>query len=119
MKTLMADESVDFRIVRALRNKNYVVDAIVELNPGISDDEILEIATESEALLLTEDKDFGELTFRLRKRNKGIILIRMSELPIESRILKLNEVLDKYLQSLEDKFTVISSNKVRIREQKQ
>jgi predicted nuclease of predicted toxin-antitoxin system len=118
MKKFLADESVDFRIVRSLRNDGYEVEAIVELNPSISDDEVLKMAIELEAILLTEDKDFGELTFRLRKPNKGIILIRMSGLPIESRIQKLKEVLEKYLQELSGKFTVISSKKVRIRDQK-
>lgn len=118
MKKFLADESVDFRIVRSLRNDGYEVEAIVELTPSISDDEILKMAIELEAIWLTEDKDFGELTFRLRKPNKGIILIRMSGLPIESRIQKLKEVLGKYLHELSDKFTVISSKKVRIRNQK-
>lgn len=118
MKKLLADESVDFRIVKSLRNNGYEVATIVELEPSIIDDEVLKIAIDRKAILLTEDKDFGELTFRLRKKNSGIILIRMGELPIESKIQKLKEVFDKYIHELSGKFTVISAAKVRIREQK-
>ena len=52
MKKFLADESVDFRIVRSLRNDGYEVEAIVELTPSISDDEILKMAIELEAIWL-------------------------------------------------------------------
>jgi len=39
-------------------------------------------------LLITEDKDFGELTFRLRLNHCGVLLIRLSDLP---RLLFVNE----------------------------
>jgi predicted nuclease of predicted toxin-antitoxin system len=102
--------------VKSLRNDGYEIEAIVELDSGVNDDDVLKMATELEAILLTEDKDFGELTFRLQKPNKGIILIRMSGEPIENKIKKLKEVLEKHLEELSGKFTVISSQKVRIRD---
>ena len=116
MKKFLADESVDFRIVKTMRKDSCEIEAIVELEPGIDDDDVLKMAMELEAILLTEDKDFGELTFRLQKPNKGIILIRMSGEPIETRIKKLKETFKKHLNELSGKFTVITSNKVRIRD---
>ena len=88
MKKFLADGSVDFRIVKSLRSDGFEIEAIVELTPSINDDEVLKMAMDLEAILLTEDKDFGELTFRLQKPNRGIILIRMSGEPIESKIKK-------------------------------
>lgn len=118
MKKFLADESVDFRIVKSLRNDGYQIEAIVELEPGIDDDDVLKMAIELEAILLTEDKDFGELTFRLQKPNKGIILIRMSGDPIEDKVKKLKEIFKIHLNEFSGKFTVITSTKVRIRDQK-
>ena len=119
MKRFIADESVDFRIVKSLRGEGYEVKAIVEINPGITDDEVLQIANELESILLTEDKDFGELTFRFKKPNKGIILIRMIGVPIEERIAKIKSVISNYIDQLEDSFTIITSNKIRIKKQKE
>lgn len=65
MKRFLADESVDFRIIKSLRGK-YDVQAVIEIHAGITDEEVLQLANHMEALLLTEDKDFGELTFRLK-----------------------------------------------------
>lgn len=115
MKKILADESVDFRIVRSLRDENYQVEAIIELNPGIRDDEVLAFANEIDAILLTEDKDFGELTYRLRKPNKGILLFRMSGESIDTKIRLLKKVLEEYGEKLGDKFTVITVKKVRMK----
>jgi len=115
MKKMLADESVDFRIVRSLREENYQVEAIIELNPGISDEEVLTLANEVDAILLTEDKDFGELTYRLKKPNKGILLFRMSGESIETKVQLLIKVLKEHGEKLADKFTVITVKKVRIK----
>lgn len=118
MKKFLADESVDFRIVRSLRDDDYEIQAIVELDPGLSDDDVLKMANDIEAILITEDKDFGELTFRLKKPNKGIILIRMSGVPIQDKIDKIKLVLQDYIDQLSDSFTIISENKIRIKHKK-
>ena len=59
----LADEGVDFRLVTALRER-YPVVSIAEENPSITDDEVLQLAVETDSVLLTEDKDFGEMVFR-------------------------------------------------------
>jgi hypothetical protein len=41
MKKILADESVDFRIVKSLRNDGYEIEAIVELDSGVNDDDVL------------------------------------------------------------------------------
>lgn len=117
-KKFIADESVDFRVVKSLRNEGFDIEAIIELDPSISDDEVLKIANKLEAILLTEDKDFGELTFRLQKPNKGIILIRMSGVKIEEKVMKIKEVITKYIDELANNFTVITQSRVRIKKQK-
>ena len=63
---LVADENVDASIVTALRGANHRVIYVRELDPGIDDAQVLEMANSYGALLLTSDKDFGELVFRQR-----------------------------------------------------
>jgi predicted nuclease of predicted toxin-antitoxin system len=73
---LLADEGVDRQIVERLRQEGYSVLYIAEMDPGISDDLVLDKANQVEALLLTADKDFGELVFR--QQVKGAINIPRS-----------------------------------------
>ena len=112
----LADENVDNRIVIALRELGYDIHAIIEMDRGISDDEVLELSNEFNAIILTEDKDFGELTYRLQKKSNGIILIRISGVDIEQKIDIIRQVLTSHLSELRNSFTVITQNKIRIKE---
>ena len=61
----IADENIDKQIVDRLRSDGHSVLYVFEMDPGISDDQVLEIANKSNALLITADTDFGELIYRL------------------------------------------------------
>ena len=82
---LLADENVDRQIVERLRHEGFDVRYIAETDAGISDDEVLDLANREESLLLTADKDFGELVFRLKKITVGVVLIRLAGLTPERK----------------------------------
>ena len=63
---IVADESVDFGIIKRLRIEGHIVFSICEEKGGIDDYEFLHIAKSKKYLLITEDKDFGELAYRLK-----------------------------------------------------
>jgi len=111
---IVADESVDFRIVIQLRQSGLTVYAIVEQKPSIKDEEVLSIANENDALLITEDKDFGELVFRLQLPHRGILLIRIAD--AQEKIESVVRTVAKYYAELLNKFSVINGNKLRIKE---
>ena len=72
----LADESCDFAVVAALRTAGYDVSAIGESNPGAKDPVVLARARSEARVLLTEDKDFGLLTYAGGQETAGVILIR-------------------------------------------
>jgi len=111
---IVADESVDFRIVVQLRNKELSVYSIMEQQPSIKDEVVLKVAHENNALLITEDKDFGELVFRLRLPHSGVLLIKIEE-PSQKIPIVVEAVVKNY-NELIGKFSVVDSNKLRIRE---
>ena len=111
---LVADESVDFRIVTALRNSGLEIYSIAERQASLRDEDVLNVAVSNDALLLTEDKDFGELVFRLRLEHKGILLIRFEEK--EKKIESIAQVILKNINELKNRFSVLSENKLRIKE---
>jgi len=113
MKSIVADESVDFRIVTELRTIGLDVCAICEEQPSIPDAIVLDIADKRNALLITEDKDFGELVFRLRLPHKGILLIRIED---RSKIALIAHTIAENYDELCGRFAVINDKKLRIRE---
>lgn len=112
---ILADESVDYRIIYYLRLQSFSVFAVIDNDAAISDSEVLKKANEQNALLITEDKDFGELVFRLKLKHKGIILLRFRHSTIEDQNEKVLETLQKYYQQLLNNFSVLSDKRLRIR----
>ena len=77
----VADENVDSAIETALRSAGHDVWYVAEEARGILDDEVLRRAADENALLLTSDKDFGDLVFRQGKSDSGVLLIRLAGVP--------------------------------------
>lgn len=72
----LADESRDFAVVRALREATFDVVAIVEHSPGATDDQVIALSVREQRVLLTEDKDFGQLVFAANRESAGVIFVR-------------------------------------------
>lgn len=113
--TLVADESVDYGIINRLRLMGISVVSISEDCSGIKDTEVLKIAAENQCLLITEDKDFGELTYRLKLAHNGILLIRLCDLARKERIELVAEIIEKYFDKLNCNFSVLNKGGLRIK----
>ncbi|MDH5681780.1 MAG: DUF5615 family PIN-like protein [Spirochaetota bacterium] len=113
--TFVADENIDKPIVEELRKDGYNVLYIQEISPGITDDEVLQLVNYEKAILITSDKDFGELAFRMKKTLNGVILTRLTGLSLTIKAILVKNTIEKHLDELAGSFTVISSDNIRIR----
>ena len=112
---LVADESVEKQIVERLRREGHDALYIAELEPGVTDDVVLRRANESNMLLVTADKDFGELVFRQGLADSGVVLLRLAGLSPEAKSEVVADVLRERESELPKAFTVVSPGMVRIR----
>ena len=110
----LADESCDFAAVRALRGDGHDVLVVSEFQQRSVDEELMELALAERRILLTEDKDFGWLTFVQQMRSPGVILIRF---PSTARSL-LGEAILRLIREhgalLEGAFVVLRPGSARI-----
>jgi len=111
----LADEGVDKPIVIALREAGFDINYILETHPGAEDEVILHLSNSEKRVLITQDKDFGELVFRLKQSHAGIVLIRLEGYTpaIKAQIVK--DLLLLHYEELENAFAVIQPNAIRIR----
>lgn len=116
---LLADEGVDRPIVEQLRQDGHSVLYIAEMSPGIADDVILAQANDMNALLLTLDKDFGELVFRQGLVYAGVVLIRLAGLQPTTKARIVTTVLQEHETEMLNAFSVITPGAVRIRKRDQ
>ncbi|HLB59057.1 MAG TPA: DUF5615 family PIN-like protein [Bdellovibrionota bacterium] len=110
----LADECCDFSVVKALRESGYDVAVMSEISKGALDKKVLEISLEEQRILITEDKDFGELVYAYQRRSIGVILLRF---PSGGRAIlskALMQLLEKNHDSIKGKFVVIQPGKIRV-----
>lgn len=111
----IADENIDTNIVQSLIEEGYTVLSIAEDFPGISDIAILELVNTHQAILLTGDKDFGELVFHRKKTAQGVVLIRIFGIPEVEKAQLVVEAFKHYAADFDKSFTVVGRNKIRIK----
>ena len=112
---LLADEGVDRQIVERLRQSGYAVQYVAEMDPGIDDATVLGRANESGAVLLTQDKDFGELAYRQNLVHNGIVLLRLAGMSPDQRAVVVFDAISQRSQEMTGAFAVVSAGHVRIR----
>ena len=111
----VADESVDLQLVEKVREDGHSIWYVAEMSPSISDDEVLQLANRLTAPLITADKDFGELVFRQRLVSHGVVLVRLSGLSPDLKADILSSAVANHQDEIAGNFSVISTNKIRIR----
>ena len=112
---IVADESLEGEILARLRQEGHDVIYVAELHPGITDQDVLKLAEREDALLLTADKDFGDITYRQRQSTLGIVLARLHTLSAEQKARRVAGVLVGHAEELTGAFTVVTAGSIRIR----
>jgi predicted nuclease of predicted toxin-antitoxin system len=93
----LADESCDFGVVRILRASGHDVLAVSEISPRLSDEDVALWARREDRVLLTEDKDFGQLAGTRTALPPAVL-----------------EIVDRLAEQLSGTFTVIQPGRVRV-----
>lgn len=112
---IIADENVDRVLIDQMRANGYEVFSIREDQPGISDKNVIQLAKSKKALIITEDKDFGELVFAHEIKNCSVIFLRYEKRNYEKIVNNVFQVLKEHYQNSGHYFITITSKQVRIR----
>ena len=111
----LADESVDRPIVDRLRRVGHDVAAIAEESPGLKDDAVLARAWLEGVVLITADKDFGELVYRRRRPHAGVLLLRLAGLGEDEKCDLVARAVAARGDDLPQAFSVLDGDALRIR----
>jgi predicted nuclease of predicted toxin-antitoxin system len=112
---LFIDESVSQAIVDRLQLDGHSLLVMRQIAPGAPDNEVLKRAVSASSVLLTEDKDFGELVYQSGQAHTGVVLIRLAGLPRQQRASLVSQCIQDREAELPNAFTVISRGGIRIR----
>ena len=114
----LVDECTGPAVAKWLRSSHHEVFSVYDEVRGLDDESIIEKANRENYVLVTNDKDFGELVFRKRKPHKGVVLLRLEDERSENKIAVLHRVLESYSDKLSDNFIIVTEKTVRIVEER-
>ncbi|NVO14758.1 MAG: DUF5615 family PIN-like protein [Rhodoplanes sp.] len=111
----LADECVDASLIVFLRQSGHDVLEVAEHVPGATDREVVRLAQSEQRLLLTEDKDFGDLVFRRANAVPGLVLLRIDPERRATKAARVRAALDLHGEKLFGRYTVIEDARIRSR----
>jgi predicted nuclease of predicted toxin-antitoxin system len=110
----VADENVLRLVIERLRAGGFDVLSITETRSGAPDRDVLQAADAEDCILLTEDRDFGELVFRQRLDVRGVILLELDRLSNAAEA-DVAEVVSAHSDKLVGNLVVIEPGRIRVR----
>ena len=109
----LVDECTGPTVADWLHDQGHEVFSVFDEARGITDDEVLLKARTEQWILVTNDKDFGDMIYRERRTHHGVILIRLDDERSVNKIAVLQQLLEQYADSIADHFVVVTENGVR------
>jgi predicted nuclease of predicted toxin-antitoxin system len=109
----IADVNVEKAIVDYLLEEGYDVKWIPDYNREMLDEDLLELAKVEGRILITNDKDFGEIVFFQKSLSLGIILLRIKGQKVEVKLKLIKELFQNYRNKLLNNFVIITDKKLR------
>lgn len=111
----VADENIDRLLVDDLRRKGHSVIHIVESHVGLSDRDVAKLAWDSDSIIVTHDKGFGDLLLKQRLLSRGIVILRLEALPRAAALRVAANALDRTGKQLIGAITVVQPGFIRSR----
>ena len=109
----LVDENAGPSLAIWLRNQGHEVFSVYETARGVDDDQIIQQAFVDHWIIITSDKDFGEKVYREQWPHRGVILLRLEDERVASKIATLQRLLEKHQDQLAVTFVVVTESRVR------
>jgi predicted nuclease of predicted toxin-antitoxin system len=110
---IIFDENIERYWINLNQSFGYPSISIAEMFPGITDRQIVEIVKSNKGLLITEDKDFGELIFAYSITHVSVILLRYDQPQYHQIEKSLLMCIKDYFNNPKSKYITITKKKIR------
>ena len=111
----LVDVCVGRKIEQWLKDNNYDIKAVRDENPKMADYEILNWSVRENRILITMDKDFGELVYNSKLAHVGVLLLRLEDETGKKKVEVITSIMNDYADKLVNHFCVYQNGKIRIR----
>ena len=113
--SLVIDMGVGKLIQQFLKGRGFTVHCIDFIDREMEDAAIIEFARQQKSILITMDKDFGELVFREKKVHAGILLLRLEDATAQEKLAVIQQIIESFIDKLPNSFSVYQNGTLRTR----
>lgn len=110
----LVDVGVGKKVEEWLKENRYDVKTVRSIDPRAKDAEILKMATAESRMVITMDKDFGELVFKSGKLHAGVLILRIEDAKGNEKVELIKKILQEYEDKIKNRFCVFQDGRLRI-----
>ena len=111
----LVDVGVGVQIEHYLKTQGYDIKAIRIIDCRMNDVDIIHLAVIENRMIITMDKDFGELVYHSKMEHCGILLLRLENATGLEKVQVMANILIKYSNQIYGNFCVFQNDRLRIR----
>jgi len=111
----LVDVGVGKKVEKWLLENGYDVKSVRDINPKAKDSEILNLAVLESRMVITMDKDFGELVYNSGKLHSGVLILRLEDANGDQKVETVKRILSEYKDKIKNKFCVFQGGRLRIK----
>ncbi len=111
----LVDVGIGKKVETWLIDNGYDVLSVRDIDPRLLDQAILQIAVSENRIVVTMDKDFGEMIYRAKQPHTGVLLLRLDDAPSDEKVRVVAHIINNHADKMEGRYSVYKSGKIRIR----
>lgn len=111
----LVEVGVSKKVEEWLVRNGYDVKAIRDIDPRMDDDRILGLAASENRMVITMDKDFGELVYHSGLAHSGVLLLRLEDARADEKVKTVEKILTDYSDRLLNNFCVFQNGRLRVK----
>lgn len=111
----LVDVGVGRKVEKWLAENGYDIKCMRDINPKAPDSEILRFAVTEDRMIITMDKDFGELVYNSGRLHSGVLILRLENANGNQKIKVIKKILSEHYGRLQGKFCVFQKERLRIK----
>ena len=111
----LVDMGVGKKVENWLKGNGFDVLSVRDIDSRAKDSQILRWAIDQQRMIITMDKDFGELVYNSGKHHAGVLILRLEDADGDTKVMVTKKILTEYYDKIESHFCVFQDGRLRIR----
>lgn len=112
---VLVDVGVGWAVEEWFRQNGHDMASIRNRDPRMDDTDILAWAVSEQRLVVTMDKDFGELVYHSGQPHSGVLLLRLESAGSATKVRVVEQIVKTFGDQLAGNFAVYQDGRLRIR----